>query len=490
MAGELAGPSRACLPPRGRRRKAWQPGRLPLRWHPELAGVVLCPPPTNRWRRCAGRWAPSRCGAGRRRRCAARWPCSAAPVGQSLAPTPQRKCGAAFMASCASRCCERWMTWAACWWPRHSLRSPALWARCCCCGTPGSMCACALKARVLSARWVNGRNPGSQRLRFGGEGTRQGSQGIPAQRVSRFRAASSSRQPSHMAACGLHVAAARRPAARFERSRRAACSRSGDALWEFAGSKHDRQLLAAMGQYLATPVEEKESMAGSTERLHFGITAMQGWRRTMVRIRAGGRRMARVGARTGSRPAPPSLPRPLETLACLSALQGPTRKRELQRRCAAPAAAAAARRLPPTCLPALHPHPARQEDAHIAEHVSDEVHIFGVFDGHGGPEVARFCSKRMPDELRRQAAFQGGRYEDSLKEVGPGLGARACSTASSGGAAGAGACGLAGRPSWGSCRAPAAAGFPGSAAGISRLCRRSRQHPPAHPTCTGVPPNG
>jgi protein phosphatase 1G len=58
-----------------------------------------------------------------------------------------------------------------------------------------------------------------------------------------------------------------------------------------------------------------------------------------------------------------------------------------------------------------------QEDAHIAEHLSDDCHIFGVFDGHGGPEVARFCSRRMPLELKRHPAFAAGAFEESLKQV-------------------------------------------------------------------------
>ncbi|KAL4855454.1 putative protein phosphatase 2C 11 [Chlorella vulgaris] len=58
-----------------------------------------------------------------------------------------------------------------------------------------------------------------------------------------------------------------------------------------------------------------------------------------------------------------------------------------------------------------------QEDAHIAEVLKEDCHIFGVFDGHGGPEVAKFCSKRMPTELQQQPAFQQGRYEASLTQV-------------------------------------------------------------------------
>lgn len=78
------------------------------------------------------------------------------------------------------------------------------------------------------------------------------------------------------------------------------------------------------------------------------------------------------------------------------------------------------------CRPSLHrpvpapvpAPPAPQEDSHIAQHISDTCHIFGVFDGHGGPEVARFCSKRMPAELQRQGGFQSSQYEEGLKQVG------------------------------------------------------------------------
>ena len=56
---------------------------------------------------------------------------------------------------------------------------------------------------------------------------------------------------------------------------------------------------------------------------------------------------------------------------------------------------------PPSRVPAVRSAPAlptllsppaagwrkNHEDAHIAHHYSEECHLFGVFDGHGGPEV-------------------------------------------------------------------------------------------------------
>lgn len=39
-----------------------------------------------------------------------------------------------------------------------------------------------------------------------------------------------------------------------------------------------------MGQYLATPNTEKETLHGSHERLHYGISAQQGWRKHMVSL--------------------------------------------------------------------------------------------------------------------------------------------------------------------------------------------------------------
>ena len=41
------------------------------------------------------------------------------------------------------------------------------------------------------------------------------------------------------------------------------------------------------------------------------------------------------------------------------------------------------------------------EDAHIAQlDIDNDTHIFGVFDGHGGKEVAIFVAKHFIQELK------------------------------------------------------------------------------------------
>jgi serine/threonine protein phosphatase PrpC len=52
------------------------------------------------------------------------------------------------------------------------------------------------------------------------------------------------------------------------------------------------------------------------------------------------------------------------------------------------------------------------EDAHVTQ-TGVEIHgskedakIFGVFDGHGGPEVAHFCSMYLVSVLKQQATWR------------------------------------------------------------------------------------
>jgi len=43
--------------------------------------------------------------------------------------------------------------------------------------------------------------------------------------------------------------------------------------------------------------------------------------------------------------------------------------------------------------------------------------VFGVFDGHGGKEVALFVEKHFVDELRKNENFKKDKMELALKET-------------------------------------------------------------------------
>ena len=58
------------------------------------------------------------------------------------------------------------------------------------------------------------------------------------------------------------------------------------------------------------------------------------------------------------------------------------------------------------------------EDSHIAAlDVAPGVHFFGVYDGHGGNEVAEWVRDHLIDILKNLASFKSGDYELALKEV-------------------------------------------------------------------------
>jgi serine/threonine protein phosphatase PrpC len=58
------------------------------------------------------------------------------------------------------------------------------------------------------------------------------------------------------------------------------------------------------------------------------------------------------------------------------------------------------------------------EDAHLTELKIDENSAcFGVFDGHGGKEVALFASKHFSQELLKNERYQQGDIETALKET-------------------------------------------------------------------------
>lgn len=57
------------------------------------------------------------------------------------------------------------------------------------------------------------------------------------------------------------------------------------------------------------------------------------------------------------------------------------------------------------------------EDAHLAQTgvASDpKCAIFGVFDGHGGAEVAKFCQRYMSAEIQKMEEFGQGNVEECL----------------------------------------------------------------------------
>jgi len=58
------------------------------------------------------------------------------------------------------------------------------------------------------------------------------------------------------------------------------------------------------------------------------------------------------------------------------------------------------------------------EDSHIAKfNIAQDTHIFGVFDGHGGKEVARYVEKHFIEELQKNESFQKGDYEKALNDT-------------------------------------------------------------------------
>jgi len=58
------------------------------------------------------------------------------------------------------------------------------------------------------------------------------------------------------------------------------------------------------------------------------------------------------------------------------------------------------------------------EDAHICQtDIEKDIHLFAVFDGHGGSEVAKFCEKYFVKELIGNKNFKEKNYSEALKET-------------------------------------------------------------------------
>lgn len=57
------------------------------------------------------------------------------------------------------------------------------------------------------------------------------------------------------------------------------------------------------------------------------------------------------------------------------------------------------------------------EDATLCQEVADGVFLFGVFDGHGGPEVAHYVAETLPKELLNEPYFKLKNYPRALTNV-------------------------------------------------------------------------
>ncbi|KAK2896407.1 hypothetical protein QQF64_006133 [Cirrhinus molitorella] len=58
------------------------------------------------------------------------------------------------------------------------------------------------------------------------------------------------------------------------------------------------------------------------------------------------------------------------------------------------------------------------EDAHnCIPELDDETAMFAVYDGHGGEEVALYCSKYLPEIIKEQKAYKDGKLQKALEDA-------------------------------------------------------------------------
>uniref|UniRef100_A0A1E1XBW1 protein-serine/threonine phosphatase n=1 Tax=Amblyomma aureolatum TaxID=187763 RepID=A0A1E1XBW1_9ACAR len=58
-----------------------------------------------------------------------------------------------------------------------------------------------------------------------------------------------------------------------------------------------------------------------------------------------------------------------------------------------------------------------QEDAHnTILNYDHDTSFFAVYDGHGGPEVAKYCAMKLPDFVKTLACYKEGNLEEALRE--------------------------------------------------------------------------
>lgn len=62
----------------------------------------------------------------------------------------------------------------------------------------------------------------------------------------------------------------------------------------------------------------------------------------------------------------------------------------------------------------------RMEDSHISDigiSNNNGLHLFGVFDGHGGKEVSQYVKKHFTNEFVNSKSFKNGNYKNCLIET-------------------------------------------------------------------------
>ena len=78
-------------------------------------------------------------------------------------------------------------------------------------------------------------------------------------------------------------------------------------------------------------------------------------------------------------------------------------------------------------------HRQYMEDAHcIATHISGPLHLFSVYDGHGGHGVASYCAEHMAPQLAKQLSAGSG-VEEAPRSTFGGINRQVTSSAIQGG---------------------------------------------------------
>ncbi|KAJ8032980.1 Protein phosphatase 1G [Holothuria leucospilota] len=60
---------------------------------------------------------------------------------------------------------------------------------------------------------------------------------------------------------------------------------------------------------------------------------------------------------------------------------------------------------------------AQEDDHNCLPNFDEKTELFGVYDGHGGPEVAIYCAKHLPDFIKKCPGFKNGDMEKALEEA-------------------------------------------------------------------------